>query len=309
MIPLNPQQKKYMKIFLVKLKRGIYGVGKSSCPCGHDRDVPVSKKDRYGFPLTTVICKYCGLIRSDPYYDQKTLKNFYNLEYRGIYEEGIKPNQNFFDNQVQRGKFIYRYLKRNYFRTEIANKVIVEIGCSAGGILAYFKSKGNKVFGCDYDSSYINYGQRKGLNLIVGGVEKLNSFRNKADIVILCHVLEHFGNLEFELGRIRLLVKKGGLLFIEVPGIYLIHRSYSGRLDNFLQNAHAYSFTLKSLSYVMGKYKFRLIHGDESVFAIFEKAKRKINYRRENFKEVLTYLKRTEKLGHIYFVEKRLYLL
>jgi len=307
MIRLNSRQKKYKKIFLDKLERRIYVERNNTCPCGHPGDILVHKKDRYGIPLTTVMCKYCGLLRSDPYYNQKTLKNFYNLEYRGIYEEEGRPNQNFFNNQKKRGKFIYGYLKRNYFGTEISNKKIVEVGCSAGGTLAYFKDMGNNVFGCDYDSSYINYGQKKGLNLVTGGAERLNAVRNKVDIVILCHVLEHFSNLEGELKKIRLLVKKGGLIFIEVPGIYLIHRSYGGRLDDFLQNAHAYSFTLKSLSYVMGKYRFKLIHGDESVFAIFEKAKGIIYCKRESYKSILSYLRHTGKLRLLYFVEKKVY--
>lgn len=308
MVLLNSWQKKYKQQFLNKLQRGIYHLRKNSCPCGHSTDIVVGRVDRYGIPLTTVVCEYCGLMRSDPYYDRKTLKNFYNLEYRGIYEEGMRPNQKFFDSQREGGRFIYEYLKRNYFTKEIKDKIVVEVGCSAGGILAYFKTRGNSVFGCDFDSSYVAFGKKKGLNLFVGGAEKLSSLKGRADIVILCHVLEHFNNLEVELEKIRSLIRKDGLLFIAVPGIYLIHRSYGGKFDNFLQNAHAFNFTLRSLCYVLGKSKFKLVSGDESVFAIFKKTGREILGRRENYKSVLSYLKRTEKFVPFFLLERWLYL-
>jgi len=49
----------------------------------------------------------------------------------------------------------------------IANARIVEIGCGAGGILQYFKEKGNDVYGVDLGSEYIEFG-RANYNLNIG---------------------------------------------------------------------------------------------------------------------------------------------
>lgn len=288
---LSRKQLKYKKIFLAKIQKGIYTQKKINCPCGKSDDVQMSETDPRGIPFKVALCQKCGLMRADPYYTEKTLRNFYNFEYRGLYEDGLKVNNKFFEIEVEGGRFIYNYLRENYFKKDFSKKTIFEIGCSAGGILFSFKEKGNDVFGCDYDSSYLAYGKSKGLNLKVGGIEKLFELKKRADIVILCHVLEHIPDPVTELKKVRKLLKKDGIIFIAVPGIYYIHKSSQSSFEDYVQNAHVFYFTLSTLTRIAEMSGLGLKYGDESVFAILSKTRIGRRFHKEDYKKILNYLK------------------
>lgn len=291
---LTRKQLKYKKIFLEKIRKGIYKEKKIHCPCGKYDDMKISETDPRGIPLKVVLCQRCGLMRVDPYYTEKTLINFYNFEYRGLYEEELKVSNEFFGREVEGGRFIYDYLKKYYFKRDFSGKTIFEIGCSAGGILFSFKEKGNHVFGCDYDSSYLAYGKSKGLNLKVGGIERLLELKKKADVVILCHVLEHVPDPVSELKKVKKILKKDGVIFIAVPGIYYIHKSSQSSFEDYIQNAHVFYFTLKTLTKIAKISGLGLEHGDESVFAIFREGGIGRRSYKEDYKKILSYLKKIE---------------
>jgi len=287
---LNRRQKKYKKIFLKKLAEDTYMLEKNRCPCGGSMDLLLATNDHFGIPIKVVLCKLCGTMRVDPYYTDKTLRSFYDLEYRELYELNPRVSKKFFDHEVEGGEFIYKYLFNNFYKKDINNKVIFEIGCSAGGILSYFKTMKNEVHGCDYDSTYIRYGRNRGLDLKIGGIEQLEKISKKADIIILCHVLEHCRNPISVLKRAKKLLKNDGILFVAVPGIYFVHRSSDADFRNYVQSAHCFYFTLRTLTKVACMAGYKLVYGDESAFAVFTKGKDNVNFRGENYKDILKYL-------------------
>lgn len=292
---LNSRQLRYRKIFLEKLACNIYKLHKNRCPCRSSKDILICGKDGFDIPLRVVLCKRCGTMRVDPYYSEETLRGFYNFEYRNLYEPISRVNKKFFDREIEGGRFIYKYLFSNYFKKDITNKIIFDIGCSAGGTLYYFKQMKNDVVGCDYDSTYVRYGERKGLNLKVGGIEKLEQLSKKADIIILCHALEHFPNPVSALRKIKRLLKYNGIIFIAVPGIYFIHKSSNADFSSYIQNAHSYYFTLKTLAKIANISGLDLVYGDESVFAVFRKGKSYFKGEGENYKDILRYLEKISK--------------
>ncbi len=50
--------------------------------CGANEFKILSKKDRYGLSVSTVICKTCGLIFINPRMDKKSYDKFYQGYYR-----------------------------------------------------------------------------------------------------------------------------------------------------------------------------------------------------------------------------------
>lgn len=292
---LNFKREKFKEIFLEKLANGIYKLERNPCPCGGSRDLLLATNDQFGIPIKVVLCKVCGTIRIDPYYTDKTLRSFYNLEYRELYESSPRVSKKFFDREIESGKFIYKYLINNFYKKDINNKVVFEIGCSAGGILSYFKTTKNDVYGCDYDSTYIRYGRNRGLNLKIGGIEQLEKISKKADIIILCHVLEHCRNPISILKRAKKLLKNDGILFVAVPGIYFVHKSSDANFQNYVQSAHCFYFTLRTLMKVAYVAGYKLVYGDESVFAVFRKGKDNVKVKGENYKDILKYLKHVSK--------------
>ncbi|HAM96755.1 MAG: Methyltransferase domain protein [candidate division WS6 bacterium GW2011_GWC1_36_11] len=267
-IVLNKIQEKTKENFVKKLASGEYKTKEHKCLCGENKSLKIGNLDRYGLPLNTVMCLNCGLVRSDPYYDAKTLKSFYEIEYRSLYTGSESANESFFEDQIALGKRIIEYLERE-LDLSLDGKKVFEVGCGAGGILKAFKLENCDVYGCDYGEEYLKRGRKEGIKLVEGDSTNLKQF-GKADLIILNHVLEHFLNSEEELSLIGSLLAKDGLLYVSVPGL-LSHRKSYGSLKWYLQNAHVYSFYLSSLEYLMNKVGFRKVCGNEKIRSVFVK--------------------------------------
>lgn len=285
------------------MKTGDYSLVKNPCLCGENKDVLVAGKDRYNIPVITVLCLSCGLVRSDPYYNQNALSDFYKNYYRQLYTGNEQATEDFFIEQKGFGKYIYDFLKENVFKGEIKGKKIFEVGCGAGGILETFRGYGNEVFGCDYGETYVAFGKQKGLNLFAGGADTLKQF-GKADIIILNHTLEHVPKPEEELGKIRELLSPSGILYIALPGIYSIHDTYRGNLMGYLQNAHVWYFTLKTLNLLLAKSDFQLIVGNEVIMAAYKISDSNKSLEPESSEKILRYLRKTKNLRWYYSLKK-----
>ncbi len=103
---------------------------------------------------------------------------------------------------------------------------ILDIGCAKGGLLALLENKEyHRLTGLDLSPLCILYIQKNyGIQTIAGGLFTLDinsiengSLREKFDLVILSHVVEHVRDLQLMMKNVFHLVKMGGLLYIEVP--------------------------------------------------------------------------------------------
>ncbi|MFH1770940.1 MAG: class I SAM-dependent methyltransferase [archaeon] len=291
-IALSNSQLKNKKIVEKKITDGIYKFEKVKCAiCKSENFKTLSKKDRHGLYSSFVICKNCGLIQINPRMDQKSYNNFYNDEYRKVYSETGKPADRFFRNQRFTGKLIYDLI-RSKSNKNIKNLFVVEVGTGAGGILQYFKEKGNLVYGVDLGTQYISFGKKKGLNLETGTIKNVLKLNKKADIIIYSHVFEHILNPMDELKVIRKCLKKNGLLYIEVPGVKNLLNSYGQDFLKYLQNAHTYNFSLTTLNNCLQQEGFEMLYGDEYIKSIFIIGKKKTIYTNDYFKALsfLNYL-------------------
>lgn len=268
------------------------------CFCGSDNSQLVSEIDRYGFYYPLVICKCCGLLRANPRRTQESYRRFYASQYRDIYEEADKPIDELFQYRMEQGQKQYEYFMKLIDLPDKA--VIFEIGCDFGTMLLPFAQAGHQVYGCDYGAAHITYGRSKtGLkNLFIGNLENLRQTNQKADFMILRHVLEHFLDLEKELKTIRSLMKPQGLIYVSLPGTFWwIKNRCGGNIIGLLQSAHTYQFSLMSLTYMMECCGFELVSGNEEVESIF-RLSNKIRDKKDipvgEFEKVLKHLQHSE---------------
>ena len=249
-ILLTPRQIKNIKSIEDKLISGEYKYRQNKCLCGVNDDQIIAVRDRYGSKLITVICKNCGLVRLNPYFDDSTLGKFYNNEFDNIYEQGRKDFNSDFNAKIRAGDGIINRLIAN--EVPVDKKRVYEIGCAGGGILKAFQNRGCVVSGCDYNAGMIAEGKLRGLDLMVGGVE---CFKNKpkADIVILNHVLEHVTEPIELLKNIRDIMEDDGCLYIDIPSIESVRhgRYYAYKLSVCFMNAHVWYFSQNTLRYVV----------------------------------------------------------
>ena len=200
--------------------------------------------------------------------DDKSMRKFYTSDYRNIYAGYSSSPDRFLYEQIQRGTVVYDYTAAEVSATK--PRTVFDIGCGAGGMLIPFVKAGWHAYGCDVGDVYLQHGRNAGLTLEHGSASVLQK-RGPADLVILSHVLEHLPSPLEELRQISQLMTDDGYLYVELPGIFSIHKTYGDTLL-FLQNAHLYHFTLATLTALLGKAGFRLIKGDESIRALFQKS-------------------------------------
>ena len=246
---ISEHQRTYINQLNDKIEDGEYVAVPNKCICGSDEDEIIAVRDRYGIKINTVICRHCGLIRANPYYDKKSLANFYTNEFDEIYRGGINLGfDDYFEKRVEAGEQIIETLKNNSI--SIDNQTVYEIGCAGGGILKAFQNLGCNVVGVDYNTNMIECGKEKGLDLRLGSTEALLGCE-PADIIILNHVLEHITEPIAALKAMRDLLKDSGILFVEVPTIEIIGSIYHNNIFSYLQNAHIFYFSLHTLRYVL----------------------------------------------------------
>ncbi len=243
--------------------------------CGEGEFETLSEKDRYGFPLTIVICAHCGLVFSNPYYDEASLARFYNEDYRGIYNGYDKKLSRhvladfFHRKQFNKGRYIYKFIRTHY--GEIKNKKVAEVGAGSGGILYYFQKQGNDVVGVDFGEDYLEFGKSEGVNLYSGDITELEKRNIKVDILIYADALEHIPDIHAELSYAKKILNDDGIIFVKLPSIKNLERAYRGDFLRQIQNAHIFYFSLQTLVNLMAKNGFELIYGSEEICAMFKK--------------------------------------
>jgi CDP-glycerol glycerophosphotransferase (TagB/SpsB family)/SAM-dependent methyltransferase len=260
----NRIRAKSLKKFIQKVENQEYITEPQPCICDGTDSILLAEIDRYGLPLKTVLCTNCGLLRSDPYYTEKTLESFYQKEYRSIYTGKHKPTELFFENQEKIGEKILQYLGPDLN----PSSTIYEIGAGSGGILSAFQKKGHHVKGCDIGINFLEYGKKNNIDLYEGDFRTLLKFE-KADLLILNHVLEHVKDPVGLLTDIKELLKPNGKVFIGLPGVLFFPLQYNSKFLFYIQNAHCYNYCLQTLQFTAGQAGLSLVRGDERIMSIF----------------------------------------
>lgn len=269
-LELNEIQQGALSRHMLKVARGVYPTEEKPCPvCGEPGGEKLSEKDRYGVPLSVVICPRCGLIRTEPRMTQGAYTDFYQTDYREMYGGKEKPDAEFFEQQLRHGREIVALFESN--GTIVGpDLLVVEVGCGAGGILKAFQERGAKAIGCDLGEEFLAYGREKaGLDLRTGFLSDLK-LPGKVDIILYSHVIEHILDINHEIQCIKQALSDRGSVYIEIPSVKNINDAYRGDFLRLLQNAHTYHFSLQSLTNVMGINGFTRTYGDEYVHAIYK---------------------------------------
>ncbi len=301
-LKLNELQLETKKLLNKKVTEGIYKFETVPClVCGNENKFEVlAEKDRYGLRNQTVVCENCGLVQSNPRFTQESFNQFYNIEYRALYNGKETASDLFFNQQKFRGEIIYSILNRFSEFNNLKKPFVLEVGCASGGILQVFKEKGCTIKGIDLGEEYVKYGiEKHNLDLEIGSLNDL-SFLQKPDVIIYSNVLEHLTNPLAELHLIRSVLNPSGLLFIEVPGIKNIHINYRSDFLLYLQNAHVYHFSSTTLTNILVKAGYNPLYKDEYIRSVSKIGEQLIFHPENDYPLVLNYLKEKEQKRSVY---------
>ncbi|QQG41120.1 MAG: class I SAM-dependent methyltransferase [Candidatus Woesebacteria bacterium] len=132
--------------------------------------------------------------------------------------------------------------------TNVSRGKVLDVGCSNGVFLDIFKERGWQTFGVEPSKSGTE-AKRKGHKVTQIYFEKSHFPDSYFDLVIMNHTLEHVNDAGLVLKMIHNILKKDGLLYVDVPnagglGSKIMRDAWPLRLPK----EHNYQFTKSSLS-------------------------------------------------------------
>jgi SAM-dependent methyltransferase len=287
---LSEIQLRARDVLLEKIESKEYQLVDNPCPTcdSSHKDILIAQVDRYALPVTTKLCSLCGLLRTDPIMTEDSYQDFYQHHYRSLYSGSEIATDLFFADQFRRGNKLHKFLSQE---VSLQGKTILEVGVGAGGILLALCQSGAIGIGCDFGDAYLAHAISKGLDVRSGGLAQFPD--NAADVIVYSHVLEHISNLDGELTEVRRVLKNDGVLLINVPGIFSIHRDYAGDILQYLQNAHLFHFTKGSLNRLLRLNGFREVAANQRVVGIYSQSTDELGGSRlasTNYRLLITYL-------------------
>lgn len=275
-IAMTAVQEEARREILTKLRNGVYRMVAVPCQaCGSETRKLLAEKDSAGIPIDTSICLSCGLVYASRRFDDRSLAEFYRDENLRL-DRGVTAAEEFlFNLEIEKGETLFAFLDAQGLLEGRQGGLVTEIGCGAGGILLAFKKRGFEVAGFDIDESVINYGSKqKGLDLYCGDADRAREVfaeMGKQPTLVICEQsLEHFTDLNRELGRVKALMAPGTLLFIGVPGLRNLGDHYNFDFLNYLQPGHLVHFERRTLCNVLGAHGFEPVIATEHVKAVFK---------------------------------------
>lgn len=164
-------------------------------------------------------------------------------------------------------KNIFQKRYNNISRFTKNPRTILDIGCSNGIFLDLYKN--SETWGVEPSES--GYKMKDVRHKIVHEYfEKAKLPQNYFDLIIMNHTLEHVKDAEIVLTKIYRLLKKDGILFIDVPNAGGLGAKIMGdKWPYKLPNEHTYQFRKESLSKLIEDSGFKILHW-ESRSGLFE---------------------------------------
>jgi SAM-dependent methyltransferase len=135
-----------------------------------------------------------------------------------------------------------------------------DFGCGHGGLVKALRASGIDATGSDLSTDTIEFGQRLGLPLTIGGIDDLSRMEPR-DIITAYHVAEHFPDPNILLRTLERTLKPGGFLILAFPnGAYAPARmDYFDRYSWCFFPGHIHYYTPMSIAAAFRRNGFELV--------------------------------------------------
>ncbi|HCM76981.1 MAG TPA: hypothetical protein DIS90_11400 [Cytophagales bacterium] len=229
------------------------------CPvCGGSnfQDVLTCEDHTYSHRQFTIQrCTQCELQLTNPRPDQNSIAQFYQSE-EYISHSG---KSNSLINFIYLKARSYTLKWKHGLVTKRKKKgSILDYGCGTGEFLAYMRKQNWETTGVEPSLT----ARQKANELVPDSVfHRLEDLpESKYDIITLWHVLEHVPKPEELIVKLKLLLKKDGLIFVAVPN----HQSYDAKYFKSYWAAydvprHFWHFDQNNMELLLFNYGFKLL--------------------------------------------------
>jgi SAM-dependent methyltransferase len=232
----------------------------SADPCGLcsglEREV-LATRGRGHQPLTTALCRGCGLVSHHPLPSAAEMAAFYAKDYRVAYKGGFEPKR----------KHALRALRGAMSRASRlmpflhGGAKLLDIGASSGEFVYVMARSGLDAHGIEPNEAYADFARRSyGVAIQTGGFEQAAPAEASLHLVTMNHVLEHVADPWQALRRIHAWLAEDGVLFLEVPNLSATHK----QVGNIFHMAHIWNFTPETLVLLAWQCGFAPMEGEDT---------------------------------------------
>lgn len=209
-----------------------------------------SSPEQAGFAITQ--CDTCKLAWTAPPPSDEQLNHAYGQKYYTSSEAKFNPLIEWwtrFSGRKRAKQLVAAHGKK------ASTLRVLDIGCGRGVLLAGFRSLGHQVLGLEREGS----GFDQLPDIEVTSIETLVDAKEKFDIIVIWHVLEHLPEPLKTLQDCYKLLAEEGSLFIEVPNYGSLQAKLFGDKWFHLDvPRHLYHFTLRSMSALVEAAQFSI---------------------------------------------------
>ncbi|HUK11188.1 MAG TPA: class I SAM-dependent methyltransferase [Stellaceae bacterium] len=219
--------------------------------CGGDGHEIVGKRDRYGHRLTTVLCRGCGLVFTNPMPTQDEIDLYYRRHYRRHYHNAGAPRK----KALRRAADGARARRALLYRMLVPDCRVLDVGSAEGAFVGLLHREAIDAVGIEPNEGFADAARRRfGARFITTGWEHADFAAESFDLITAHHVLEHFRDPIGALSRFRSWLKPDGRLYISVPDSPNPMRTPYARFHF----AHLYNFNHQSLVMAARKAGFEI---------------------------------------------------
>jgi len=249
------------RIFYARMEKAV--IPCPLCKSPDSEHVQLIKHDRYSMGLSTVICRNCNMIFTNPRPTEEALKAFYQNNYRDYYFSYPDPKSDGFKdsfihlNAQRRAKDIYKRISK-YVRE---NPTVLDVGCGEGALLEQIRGAypDAHLVGCEPSEKYAVYAAETSCAEVyaidVDGFLEKND--KTFDLISISHVLEHVTDPIGILKKLSDVLNPDGVIYIEVPNI--LSSSWHG--PGMFHIAHITHFSPNTLINALERTKLDLVEG------------------------------------------------
>lgn len=218
-------------------------------------------KDDKRFPEYYRKCAKTGVYHYKPAKEREYANSYFLEEYSKQYRKSYYEDEpNIRELANTRLDILNKYLPDDQRKANSGTIKLLEVGCAAGFFLDEARKRGYSVTGIEISESAAEYARQMHLNIVTQSIYDFNAI-DKFNIICGFFVIEHFGDLETILEKLKSFLLPGGLFFFGIP---------SAGGPTFLTNPeewfkthpidHFYDFTSHSMKKTMRAIGMKMIH-------------------------------------------------
>lgn len=213
------------------------------CPiCLHDKSKLLHiQKFAEHFEHKIVSCLFCGFV----YVNNTPSKKYYDKYYKNEFKyEGTRQHE---IHDVFTFKN-FEYILKKYIPKEAS---ILEVGCSTGKLLYFFKQKGYKnLLGIEPAPECKKIAKEKyDINIVTSTFDNYNT-KKKYNLIIFSAILEHLIEIRNTVMKAYSLLKDNGMIFVGVPDAGNFFKNFNEPFGEF-STEHINFFSEQSLFQLM----------------------------------------------------------